>query len=351
MEREKYRRKQILQLPTMNDPTTDGRLKRQQQAQPQGGEASDHSPKRGQRRLSRPKNVHAAPLSIPGDFTPPEYEKSPEETEFLTQALSSNFIFSHMTTTQIEPLIKAFDKFPCKANDVIIRQGDQGDYMYVLYDGSCHFEIDGVPITDTSGNTTHAKPGDCFGELALLYTSPRAATVVADTDTIGFRVDHLTFRLIVQNQISVSDSSKQSLVRGVPFFSDLADHTIVQLAAALVPYVFEKDELLVKKGDMTDNFFLLSEGTVKVKDITVGSPGQESKFEDIVLGPGDYFGERAIIREEPRAASIVALTKGVAFTIDKATFERHVGKIGQLKLAGNDKRMLVSNISERFELL
>jgi len=104
----------------------------------------------------------------------------------------------------------------------------------------------------------------------------------------------------------------------------------------MTPRVFKEKDVIVRKGDIGDAFFIIQEGNVLVKDISVGS----TVYEDQTLGPGEYFGERALATSEPRAANVVATTKGVCFSIDRSTFEKVLGKISDVIMRSQDARRL-----------
>jgi CRP-like cAMP-binding protein len=165
---------------------------------------------------------------------------------------------------------------------------------------------------------------------------PRAATVVALEPTALFRVDQQTFRFILRAQTQQSEQEKVSLLRNVDFLKDLNDADIEKMTRVMTPRVFRKDEVLVQKGERGDAWYVVAEGNVLVKDICVGS----TVYEDQTLGPGEYFGERALITGEKRVANVVALNKGVAFSIDRDTFEKAVGKMSKLVLKAQDTRRL-----------
>jgi CRP-like cAMP-binding protein len=165
---------------------------------------------------------------------------------------------------------------------------------------------------------------------------PRAATVVAVEPTSLFRVDQQTFRFILRSQTQQSEQEKISLLRNVDFLKTLNDSDIEKMTRVMTPRVFQKDDLLVKKGDHGDAFYVVAEGNVLVKDICVGS----TTYEDQTLGPGDYFGERALVTGDKRVANVIALNKGVAFSIDRETFEKAVGKMSKLVMKAQDTRRL-----------
>jgi CRP-like cAMP-binding protein len=179
--------------------------------------------------------------------------------------------------------------------------------------------------------------GSSFGELALLYTCPRAASVVATEETQLFRVDQTTFRFVLKSQTIKSGKEKTDILQGVSFLKDLTQADLKKLSDAMTPVLFEKDQVLVRKGDEGDAFYLIQEGQVLVKDISVGP----TSYEDQTLGPGEYFGERALVTSEPRAANIVGLTEGIAFSIDRITFEKVLGNMSRIILRAQDTRKLL----------
>jgi protein kinase A len=193
--------------------------------------------------------------------------------------------------------------------------------------------------------------------------------VVAVTDTVLFRVDQVTFRTILFQQTEKSKKDKTDLLRGIGFLQNLTDTDLKKLSNVMTPRVFRKDEVLVKKGEHGDAFYVLQEGRVMCKDISVG----DALYENISLGPGEYFGvsqsasrtnppfvsnealeqlsltlvpsflhiqERALVTSTPRAANVVSLTQGVAFSIDRDTFEKVLGRMSSLILKAQDSRLL-----------
>jgi cAMP-dependent protein kinase regulator len=277
------------------------------------------------------KNVFAAPLTDLASFNPPVFSKAEEEQAFIAEALKHNFVFSALTQRELMTIIDAFERIEVVPGDAVITQGEEGDYFYVIREGNLHYEVDGKTVG-------HARKGQSFGELALLYTSPRAATVIADGGCVLYRVDQKTFRYIMQSQTVQTENDKKELLQGVAFLQDLDPLDIDKLIRALTPRKFEAGEYIVRKGEEGETFYLIQEGKVRVSDISIG----KTDYEDQVLGVGEYFGERALVTKEPRSANVIGRTKGILLVIDRETFEMLVGNLSQLVLKSQDKRKLVS---------
>jgi len=270
-------------------------------------------------------------MDLQKDYTPPKFSHSSEEKKLIKKTLKRNFIFADLTDRELRPLVAAFEAVKYNKGEVIIQQGDPGDYFFILKSGKVTFSVNGVKV----GRTTHA--GASFGELGLLYTCPRSATAKASSKEVEvFRVDQTTFRLSLQSQTIVSSEEKIALLKSVGFLKDLDSPDLKKLSEAMAPYPFSEDEKIVTKGEIGDAFYILQEGKVIIKDISVGS----AVYEDQTLGPGEYFGERALATSERRAANVVGLETGIAFSIDRMTFERVLGGMSSLILRTQDRRTL-----------
>mmetsp|Transcript_42788 Transcript_42788/g.64390 ORF Transcript_42788/g.64390 Transcript_42788/m.64390 type:complete len:807 (+) Transcript_42788:41-2461(+) len=273
--------------------------------------------------------IFAAPIEIDPNFEPPVHEKTHEQAEFINLALASNFIFSNLEEEERNTLINAMDEYSVVAGDDIIKQGDIGDYFYVIESGSVKFTVDGAEVGK-------AKSGDGFGELALLYNCPRAATCTAEEACDLWRVDQDTFRKILASQTISNNNEVKELLRKVSFLSDLDDRFINRLIDALTVVTFEKNELIVRKGDEGNVFYIIKSGKVKVSDIEIG----DAKYVDQELGVGEFFGERALITSEPRVANITAVESCTALALSKEIFTKVLGNLNEAILKTQDIRKL-----------
>ena len=79
---------------------------------------------------------------------------------------------------------------------------------------------------------------------------------------------------------------------------------------------------IIQKGTEGNVFYLIKEGTVRVTDV-----GDGKTYLDHDLGPGEYFGERALITGGPRAANIRATTNVVLMALDRLSFDSLLGPL------------------------
>jgi len=95
--------------------------------------------------------------------------------------LSMAFMFKALDQEQLSIVIDAMEEVKFNAGETVITEGEAGSVLFVVEEGSLDCS---KCLTPGSAEATLLKtyqPGDAFGELALLYNAPRAATIIAKT--------------------------------------------------------------------------------------------------------------------------------------------------------------------------
>lgn len=281
-------------------------------------------------RPQRGQNVFAQPLDLTDDFVTPSYPKSDAAIQFIDNSLADNFIFASLSSRERRLLIDGMMLDSIPAGSIIIQQGEVGDFFYVVEEGHVSFSVDGNHVGSCSR-------GASFGELALLYNCPRAATCLANTDCRLWKVDQRTFRHMLANNTANQQKDVHGVLRKVPFLSELEDRNLTKISDALTSVSFPTGERIINKGDVGEVFYILRDGTVKVHDIGFG----DSQYVDQILGPGDWFGERALLTGEPRMANVTATSACSTLCLSRDTFEKTLGPLQGLIDHAMNKRVLM----------
>jgi cAMP-dependent protein kinase regulator len=244
-------------------------------------------------------------------FTPPVIEKTDEQKDRLKQVLSASFLFASLDDQEFNIIIGAMKEVLVKPGERIINQKDDGDSLYVIEVGEFNciikFEDGSEKCVKTCG------PNDVFGELALLYNTPRAASVESTSDSICWQLDRQTFNAIVKETAQNKRARYDSFLSNVPLLSSMDSYERSQLADALKVQNFADGATIVTQGDVGNTFYIIEEGAaIAVKD--------ETKVMDYSVG--DYFGELALIKNQARAATVMAQGATKVLSIDSQTFKR-----------------------------
>eukprot|EP00980_Cylindrotheca_fusiformis_P001913 scaffold437_cov111-Cylindrotheca_fusiformis.AAC.11 len=270
-------------------------------------------------------------LNADEDFKVPVFEKNKEENEFLKASLKGDFVFQNLEKKSFRMFIDAFELVEYEKGQDIIKEGDIGDYFYVVAEGKVKYYVKDRLVG-------RGERGKSFGEAALLYTAPRSATVRAAVDSKLYRVDQQTFKFITQRSAQELRQQKLELLRNVDFLDDLLNDDLQRLCDLMVPRIVYKGDYLYQKDADADAFYILQSGEMKATDIVVG----DTVFEDIAIHPGDYFGQNALARDAPRENSVLAVEESTVYGIDRTTFDKVLGSFYNVILKTNDRQLLVS---------
>jgi cAMP-dependent protein kinase regulator len=165
------------------------------------------------------------------------------------------------------------------------------------------------------------EPGGSFGELALMYNAPRAATVVSvEGGSTLWALDRITFRRILMDSTFQRRRLYESFLEEVPLLSTLTKYERSKIADALETQKYPAGTTIIKEGDAGEAFYLLESGEAEAfKEGTDGPVKHYNK--------GDYFGELALLNDAPRAASVVSKTEVKVATLGKDGFQRLLGPV------------------------
>lgn len=112
------------------------------------------------------------------------------------------------------------------------------------------------------------------------------------------------------------ESLNPLLLRQITLFAGLSDAALTALASRVRVRSYRRGEVLFHKDDPGTSLFLLRSGRVKIS--TFSNEGKEAVF--TVHGPGDVFGELALLDGAPRSATATALEPSRLLTVDRSSF-------------------------------
>ena len=259
------------------------------------------------------------------DFIPRVIEKTEEQKEKIKKRIISSFLFSNLDEKELEIVINAMDEKEYKPNENVITQGESGDCLYVVEEGN----LDCTKHFTEDGEEKYLKtyiPGESFGELALLYNSPRAATIKAKTNCVLWVLDRETFNNIVKDSAQKKREKYENFLKNVDILSTIDSYELTQICDALKSEVYNKGDLIIREGESGNVFYILEEGEA------IASKDFDGEVKEIKrYGPGEYFGERALIKGEPRFCNIQVVSDSCKIiSLDRDSFKRLLGPIEPL---------------------
>jgi CRP-like cAMP-binding protein len=127
-----------------------------------------------------------------------EGEDGAEGCDWMTRILQSK-AFMQIPPGNIQSIFMRMQEVPVKAGETIIKQGDDGDYYYIINNGKC--KVTKLSKTNTELNLATLSDGDAFGEEALLSDAKRNANVIMLTDGVLMRLSKEDFNELLKEPI------------------------------------------------------------------------------------------------------------------------------------------------------
>ena len=275
-----------------------------------------------------------------------------EDLDFIRSAMENTVLFHQLDPDVREAVAREMRRAEVSPEHRLIVEGDLGDTLYLVEEGI--FDVlsrrNGVDVKVNSKSR-----GDIFGEISLLFESPRTASVVSASGGTVWVLNRARFRTLTRKVAVESNLQNEVFLNSVPAFAPLDADARLRLAEALVERRFEPGHVVVREGDVdADTFYLIVRGEAIVTvrnetskvfegveeavetsgegDVSYGaapadrearrSADETSAKEDAVssteafvsytekvvnrLFRADFFGESALLESAPRNATVTA---------------------------------------------
>jgi len=251
--------------------------------------------------------------------------KNSSQKRLVTNAVDNCVLFHDLNARQRQRVVGAFYQQAVPEGTSVIKQGDPGINFYCVETGN--FAV----VVSKDGKKTKVAdrgPSTTFGELALMYNAKRAAACTSTEDSIVWILNRYEFRRIVQEIGEGKIKQYLAFMQEVTLLAPLANYERAQLADALEEVEFTPSQVVFEQGDEGDAMYLIVQGQVVVTQADKHNGGEAKELTRV--GPGDYFGERALLNNEGRAATCTCVQATQCLKLDRVAFNLLLGPLESL---------------------
>lgn len=268
-------------------------------------------------------------------------------------------IFASLADENLFVVAKVTQELPVRKGDVVFDENDEGDDLYFVEKGEVRL-VKQTPFGEQA--LALARKGEFFGEMNFIDPAHRSADAVANTDGVLFRLRRsdlepffelrkdvavhfywhfwrsLSQRTREANNLlktffeeggsapkahlSPEEQSRSKAIsieldRKIKLLQEqgLSAKELRLLAAFSTEELYNQDELIFREGSRGDKLYIILDGKVRITK-NIPGVGEEALA---ILGKGDFFGEMALVDNEPRSADARAHVNGTTvLTISRA---------------------------------
>ncbi|MGZ6143043.1 MAG: cyclic nucleotide-binding domain-containing protein [Myxococcales bacterium] len=247
--------------------------------------------------------------------------QAPRAATIDLSTLPPSPLFSALDKEAFEAVVKKLDLRWVAAGETLVREGEQGDSMFVVVQGVVHV-MHGDKVLAVMSE------GAFFGEMALLTDSPRLASVVAAKDGLLFEIHRTRLEEIAKAHPAVGnviaafyqDRLLANVLRASPVFRPLTDGERRELGVRFVRHSLPPQTVLLEQGKPGAGFCILLRGKCEVFH-------QVGKGEQLALPPlkeGDVFGEISLLTGSPCTATVRTHSFCEVLELPREDFQRLV---------------------------
>jgi NTE family protein/lysophospholipid hydrolase len=246
----------------------------------------------------------------------------------MVDVLEVASVFPGLASASLRLLALAAEEVPIPAGTCLFREGDPGDSFFIVRSGALEVLL-GMGTPDQQSLATLAA-GELVGEMAMLYGSPRSATVRAKADSVVVRFPAARVAPLLAEDPSLRagmiDAAERRLPRlylaSVPIFAGLDADGLRELDLSANWMRLAGGEVLFREGETADCLYVLVRGRLEIVAVRPGGTEEVTGQ----LGRGAVVGEVALLGGQPRSATVRAIRDSELVRLSHAALKRLIGR-------------------------
>jgi len=233
--------------------------------------------------------------------------------ESILACLAGTHLFRTLPPSDLAVLATVVGTEEVKARANIVRQGEAGDRLYIVFSGAV--EIVREPPVGRAEVVAELQAGEVFGEIALLRGGLRTRTVRASCPTVLLSIAKDDFAGLVLSHLSreavETAVQKLSFLARIPLSRAWSPRAAASFAQRSQFKEFPEQEALIREGESNQFFHIVHEGEFAVR---------KGDVEIARLRAGDFFGEISLLQSSVATATIVAVTPARCLVMPRRDF-------------------------------
>mmetsp|Transcript_11987 Transcript_11987/g.21220 ORF Transcript_11987/g.21220 Transcript_11987/m.21220 type:complete len:748 (+) Transcript_11987:163-2406(+) len=288
----------------------------------------------------RKGGVAAEPM-IKGYYKDPFWNKHSEHERILFDCLRKAKVFQPFLDIDLVRFVRAMECHLRYAGMLFAEEGERADALFVVLTGKL-----GLFQGSSSKPVQVLTSGRMIDEASVLFAYPRKYTMKAlseDGETIVAKLTHSDYVNLAGRIKFYKRERWKYLLKGAKMLEMMADEALEQICDSLTLKTYEAGHHIIVQHEEGKEFYIMNSGIVRV---WVKTADDEQEY--VRLHEGDLFGELALLRNAPRAASVTAVTKVEVLCLTRKQFERMLGPMTDLHQQQylTDPRKLIGDFYE-----
>lgn len=230
----------------------------------------------------------------------------PRFTELTTGTFFQELeLFSLIEPSLLDTIAKGAELFEFEDGEIIARYGKFNERFFLILKGTVRAVI--PTELDPRQEIYTMKEGDFFGEGLVFSDEPRGNSAIADGPVSALSLDRESLGRLVESSSRFRDILNRRYIdrklrdtlRSIPIFTAMDDRHFDEMLAMIEIISISEGKKVFREGDEGDALYLIQKGEVRVYSGT----GNDQRL-IAILGEGEFFGEMALMSDEPRNATV-----------------------------------------------